>query len=76
VKKLSLERSEACLLFDTVDREATARSLSARSIIVMPALVAGIHVLIFYEQQKTWMAGRQGAYARLRRAMPGHDEVG
>ena len=50
-------------LFDMVDREATARSLSARSIIAMPALVAGIHVLIFYEQQKTWMAGRQGAYA-------------
>ena len=23
---------------------------------------------------KTWMAGRKGVYARLRRAMPGHDE--
>src|ERR1043166_6922542 len=24
--------------------------------------------------KKTWMAGRKGVHARLRRAMPGHDE--
>ena len=30
----------------------------------MPALVAGIHVLIFYEQQKTWMAGSSPAMTK------------
>src|SRR6476619_7095213 len=26
------------------------------------------------QRRKTWMAGHQGVHARLRRAMPGHDE--
>ena len=40
---------------------------------VMPGLVPGIHVLITASSTKTWMAGHMGVYARLRRAMPGHD---
>jgi hypothetical protein len=41
----------------------------------MPALVAGIHVLIG-KTMKTWMAGTIGerSDAVLRTAMPGHDE--
>ena len=35
--------------------------------------VPGIHVCA--AARKTWMAGHQGVYARLRRAMPGHDGV-
>src|SRR5579871_1623896 len=27
----------------------------------------------FSSNSKTWVAGREGVYARLRRAMPGHD---
>jgi hypothetical protein len=42
----------------------------------MPGLVPGIHAFLFEIcRSKTWMAGRQGVYARLRRAMPGHDGV-
>ncbi len=41
---------------------------------VMPGLVPGIHVfLVMALNLKTWMAGQKGVYARLRRAMPGHD---
>jgi hypothetical protein len=39
----------------------------------MPGVMPGIHV--FAAAKKTWMAGHQGVYARLRRAMPGHDGV-
>src|ERR1043166_4260459 len=42
----------------------------------MPVLVPGIHVLLsIIQRTKTWMAGRKGVHARLRRAMPGHDGV-
>ena len=34
------------------------------------------HPRLKSEQAKTWMAGRKGVYARLRRAMPGHDGNG
>jgi hypothetical protein len=37
------------------------------SVFVVPALVAGIHVLKAAQDQKTWMAGTN---------QPGHDEVG
>src|ERR1043165_5956601 len=38
-------------------------------------LVPGIHVFLAdMPTIKTWMAGHQGVHARLRRAMPGHDE--
>ena len=42
----------------------------------MPALVAGIHVFLRYDSQKTWMAGSwaSGSDAVLRTAMPGHDD--
>jgi hypothetical protein len=38
---------------------------------VMAGLVPAIHALVAV---KTWMPGHQGVHARLRRAMPGHDE--
>ena len=42
----------------------------------MPGLVPGIHdFLAEPSQSKTWMAGQQSVYDRLRRAMSGHDEA-
>ncbi len=38
---------------------------------VMAGLVPAIHVL--FAGRKTWMPGHKGVYARLRRAMAGHD---
>jgi hypothetical protein len=40
---------------------------------VMAGLVPAIHA---FAAAKTWMPAHQGVYARLRRAMPGHDECG
>ncbi len=52
-----------------VDDMATKSTL-----VVMPALVAGIHVFLAAAQQarRGW-PGHKRVHARLRRAMPGHD---
>jgi hypothetical protein len=44
----------------------------ARSAVFAPEVPA-IHVLWRRVKRESWMPGHQGVYARLRRAMPGHD---
>src|SRR5215211_5845182 len=39
----------------------------------MPGFVPGIHVFLIDFEFKSWMAGHQGVYARLRRAYARHD---
>src|SRR5262245_33191806 len=38
-----------------------------------PRFVAGIHVLLLLQDPRRGWPGQKGVYARLRRAMPGHD---
>jgi hypothetical protein len=45
----------------------------AHSPLVMPALVAGIHVFLAASQQTRGWPGHKRVHAHLRRAMPGHD---
>jgi hypothetical protein len=64
----------ASSLFKAIPGKAIARAFEGQSradlappeFLVMPALVAGIHALLFLDVVKTWMAGTS----------PGHDEPG
>src|SRR6185436_15022297 len=55
------------------DSSCPARSQACADCVNLSA-VPGIHDLAA-SISKTWMAGHQGIYARLRRATPGHDDL-
>jgi hypothetical protein len=42
---------------------------------VMPGLVPGIHALTKDQQERRGWPEQKGVHARLRRAMPGHDDI-